>query len=150
VANRKNGSLTVTSPKIPARWNYASSVKRLKAKVYKWNRVTVDLMNDLWIAHEVLTRPGTRSDLVPNETRSWNDFLEEIGLGRTTAWRWLQQYDPVERKLIEADEPKVRKQSTALAKRDPVLVLLNEIKPKLGKMDLLDRLRLIAGLVRGR
>ena len=35
---------------------------------------------ELWIAREILSNPGARTDLVPDETRSWENYLKEIGL----------------------------------------------------------------------
>ncbi|MBM3495324.1 MAG: hypothetical protein FJX72_13535 [Armatimonadetes bacterium] len=100
--------------RVPSRWNYDAAVRRVRGKVFKWKRATADLVREVWIAHEVLTRPGARGDLVPNRTRSWAGFLEDVGLGRTTAWRWLQQYDAQEHKLLEGE-------ARTPAKRDPVV-----------------------------
>jgi len=128
--------------RVPSRWNYDAAVRRVRGKVFKWKRATADLVREVWIAHEVLTRPGARGDLVPNRTRSWAGFLEDVGLGRTTAWRWLQQYDAQEHKLLEGE-------ARTPAKRDPVVRLLAELHRE-RRDGFLDRLRTAARILAGR
>lgn len=85
-------------PQLPARWSYSASVRRMKATVWKWKRITAAMLHELWVAHEILTHQGA----VSNVTKSWEEYCDAIGLSRMTAWRWLKQYDPVAGKLIEA------------------------------------------------
>lgn len=141
-------------PGIPAKWDYRSSVKRMKAVVWKWKNVSVQMLSELWIAHEMLTRQGARTDLIANATKShtWQDYCEDIGLNSVTAWRWLKSYDPVGRKLIEAEPSEAR---TALVPRaarpaDPEELLMREIRPRLEKMNLAHRLRVAVRILRGR
>jgi hypothetical protein len=161
-------------PQVPARWSYTASVKRMKATVWKWKRLSVSMLHELWTAHEVLTRQGERTDLVSNATKSWDTYCGEIGLNRTTAWRWLKSYDPQARKLIDAEpehekpdpvhvhgkeqeKPAGGKVSTAdivanETKLPPVSngdKVLAELRPTIHKMNLWARVRLAAEILRG-
>ena len=78
------------------RWDYDASVKKMR----RWKISTIDGLVELYTAREELSRPGTRSDLVSNETRSWTDYLDDIGLSRATVHRWLSRFNP-ETKQIE-------------------------------------------------
>jgi hypothetical protein len=143
-------ALARRAPAIPARWSYRASVKRMKAVVWKWKRITATMLRELWVAHEVLTRPGARSDLAANTTRSWESYCEEIGLNRVTAWRWLKLYDPAGRKLIEADSRSARRGETALVVVNPEDKLIAELRPRLAKMTPYHRLRVAFRILAGR
>jgi acyl-CoA reductase-like NAD-dependent aldehyde dehydrogenase len=65
------------------------------------------MLEELWEARKELSRPGLRSDLVPNGTRlTWENYLADVGLSRTSVHRWLEQYDPVTKKMREIEAPK--------------------------------------------
>lgn len=127
---------------LPARWSYSASVRRMKATVWKWKRITATMLRELWIAHEMLAHPGNR---VANATRSWETYCEEIGLNRVTAWRWLQHYDPASGRLLEA--PPKQTANVPARRLDPEARLLAEIRPQIEKMDLAHRLRVAALIV---
>ena len=94
--------LTITPDKtLPEEWDYRKSVLKMGRLMFTWKQVSIDMLRELWVARETLSQPGLRSDLVPNGTRSWSGYLEEVGLPRMTAHRWLEQYDPVEQKKID-------------------------------------------------
>lgn len=145
-------------PHLPQRWSYSASVRRMKATVWKWKRTTATMLHELYVAHEILSHRGARTDLDAKATKSWDDYCEAIGLNRVTAWRWLKQYDPVGRKLIEADPPAERPRPV-LAPAPPAEIpsrptdddrLLAEIAPRISKMSLAHRLRIAARVVLGR
>ena len=79
-------------PKIPTTWDYKESVSKVKQVIYKWKNLTVDLASELYIAREVLSNPGSRTDLKENQT--WSNYCKEIGTERMTIHRWLNNYFP--------------------------------------------------------
>lgn len=50
-------------PKIPYDWNYEESVNRVKQQIYKWKNLTEEIAKELWIAREILSAQGRRTDL---------------------------------------------------------------------------------------
>jgi hypothetical protein len=51
--------------------------------------------NELWIAREILSKPGARTDLGKNLPRfTWSGYCVEIGIDYHTANRWLNQWFP--------------------------------------------------------
>jgi len=75
-------------------WNYEISVEKVRPLILCWKNLTVEIVRELYKAREALsrTRPGAN---VPNGTlREWREYLEDIGLPKSTAHRWLERYDP--------------------------------------------------------
>ncbi|WP_320130270.1 hypothetical protein [uncultured Sphaerochaeta sp.] len=92
-------------------WNYEESVAASKPLVALYNKVSLDLVRELYAAREALSNPGyradlTSADLVTNVTRlhTFKDYLEEIGINKMTANRWLALYSPQEDKLYTREE----------------------------------------------
>ena len=85
-------------------WNYEDSVQQVKANVYRWGKLQVEILGELWTAREKLSQTGRPQSgtLVPLKT--WADYCEDIGLSKRTANRWLANYD-AERKQIREPEP---------------------------------------------
>jgi N6-adenosine-specific RNA methylase IME4 len=77
-------------PKIPIAWEYEKSVKKVKATVYKWKTLTIELANELYIAREILSNPGARTDLKKEQT--WTKYCEEIGSEIHTVNNWLRRW----------------------------------------------------------
>jgi len=82
--------IKVETPKIPEKWDYQSSVERIKASIYKWKNLTIEIIQELWIANQILASPGARTDLKPTQT--WESYCKEIGIDKRTVNRWLQTY----------------------------------------------------------
>jgi len=82
--------IKVETPKIPEKWDYQSSVERIKASIYKWKNLTTEIIQELWIANQILASPGARTDLKPTQT--WESYCKEIGTDKRTVNRWLQTY----------------------------------------------------------
>ena len=76
-------------PKIPTQWSYNQSVKKVKVLVYKWKNLTAEVVNELFIAREILNNPGARTDL--KEKKTWENYCEEIGIEKRTANRWIER-----------------------------------------------------------
>ncbi len=99
-------------------WSYEEAVKTGKELVRIQGKVTLDLVRELYSAREALLNPGYRkdligynTDLVTNVTRlnSFQDYLDEIGLSKMQAGRWLNRYDKENDKLLTQEEFKAMK-----------------------------------------
>lgn len=102
-------------------WNYEKSVENAKGLVSAFRKVSLDLVRELYAAHEALSCQGYRSDknrisdtsnadIVPNGTKlqTFEGYCEEIGLSRKTAYNWLALYVPEEDRLLTVEEAKER------------------------------------------
>ena len=102
-------------------WNYEKSVETTKTLVSAYKKVSLDLVRELYAAHEALSNPGYRTDrnripdtsnadLVTNVTRlhTFEEYLSEIGINKMTASRWLALYIPSEDRLLTVEEAKER------------------------------------------
>jgi len=70
--------------------------------VTKWRNITREVSNELWIAREILSRPGARTDLDKNLSRfTWSGYCREIGISYIIANRWVNQWFP-ERLTLES------------------------------------------------
>jgi hypothetical protein len=88
------------NPSIPEEWNYKGSVKKMKRLVLNWKSISVEILNELYIAKNKLTNQGVRNDLDPNGVKlGWENYLIEVGLSKETVRRWLNRYNP-EMKVI--------------------------------------------------
>jgi hypothetical protein len=126
-------------PQLPQRWSYSASVRRMKAKVWKWKRITVEMMHEVWVAHEMLTVRADRHGTVAYATETWEGYCDAIGLDRTTAWRWLQRYDPGANRLVESEN-----------RSRPVLVSDERMLKEAWRKPLRSRRKLAARIIRGR
>ena len=104
-------------------WNYERSVETSKALVTAFRKISLDLVRELYAAHEALSCQGFRSDknrisdtpnadfssnepkLVP---QTWEGYCEAVGLPLATAKRWLALYVPEEDRLLTVEEAKER------------------------------------------
>ena len=86
-----------TLPALPDDWDYDTSVEKTKTFFYKWKNLTNDILEELWVAREVLSKEGNPTGTnqygtgtnVPVPT--WSDYCEEIGSERRTVNRWLEK-----------------------------------------------------------
>lgn len=53
----------IQKPGLPSKWDYDKSVKKVKQQIYKWKNLTIEMANELWIAREILSAQGRRTDL---------------------------------------------------------------------------------------
>lgn len=111
----------VNNLKVLEPWNYDKSVETSKTLVSAYKKVSLDLVRELYAAHEALSNQGYRTDknripdalnadLVTNVTRlhTFEEYLDEIGLNKMTASRWLALYIPSEDRLLTVEEAKER------------------------------------------
>ena len=91
-------------------WNYQKSVETAKSLVKSFRKIGLDLVRELYAAHEALSNPGFRSDLGTNVPRlnpqTWEQYCNDIGLIKRTADRWLALYIPDEDRLLTVEEAK--------------------------------------------
>lgn len=70
----------VEKPAIPINWDYNDSIERVKQVIYKWKNLTEELAQELWIAREMLSIQGSRTDLTSGQkSRSWTQYCEDKG-----------------------------------------------------------------------
>ena len=99
-------------------WNYDQAVERVKAKVYKWKKMTADLLQELHTARQQLSKTGVyyREGGTDGSPKTWAGFCADIGLSKRTVNRWLTKFDSTtkqirqETKQIAAPKPEAPKQ----------------------------------------
>ena len=82
-------------PAIPEDWDYDTSVEKTKTFIYKWKNLSDDILEELWVAREKLSKDGVKKsdprwDKSPT-LKTWSDYCEEIGSERRTVNRWLEK-----------------------------------------------------------
>ena len=77
-------------------WDYDQSVKRMRQLVIKWKNLSLEVLKELYTARMNLSNRGGRWS---NEI-GWGDYLNDVGITRTTAHRWLGKYDFDNHELI--------------------------------------------------
>lgn len=87
--------------------DYDKSIEKMKNLTRTWRTVTTEMLRELYIARESLRNQGHRSDLFPNGSKTFKDYLDDIGLPKTTAYNWLNMYD------AENNKKKSTKQKTS-------------------------------------
>ncbi len=85
-------------------WNMESAVEKLRPKVERLRKASVDVARDLFIAHEALAQRGGDRRSEDAQTFGFCDFLGLVGLSKKTAYLWLKLYDPVEDKVRTPEE----------------------------------------------
>jgi hypothetical protein len=68
-------------------WNYDQSVQKMRQLVVKWKSLSLEILRELYLARLNLSDRGSRNQV------GWSQYLNDIGLTRTTAHRWLSRYD---------------------------------------------------------
>jgi len=101
-------AITKAERSLPKEWSYEKSVKKVKQMVYRWKRITVEILHELWVAHEILAKryKGKKIDVQNRTSKTWTDFCEEIDIGRSTVHDWLERYDEKGMKIKELEEQK--------------------------------------------
>ena len=90
-----------SKPRVPRDWDYRKSVKKMKRLVLNWRNISVEILNELYIARIKLSAQGVRNDLDPNGPKlGWENYLHDIGLSKETVRRWLSRYNPETRVIL--------------------------------------------------
>jgi N6-adenosine-specific RNA methylase IME4 len=77
--------IILKEPKIPTKWNYDQSVKKIKVLVYKWKNLTAGVFNELYVARDILSKPGSHQS-------SWGQYCEDVGMEQNTVNGWLRRF----------------------------------------------------------
>ena len=89
------------NPQLPTEWNYNKSVQKVQGLVIRWKNISVEILRELYVARQMLSKQGSRNDLSPNgEKLGWTHYLNDVGLPHETARRWLKQYDFVNHSIL--------------------------------------------------
>lgn len=94
-------------------WDYEKSVATAKDRFQKWGKLTLELVRDLFIAQQELGNSGYRTELTScqNGTRfqTFENYLQEVGIKKRTAYNWLFLYDCENDRLLEPEEARSRR-----------------------------------------
>lgn len=85
--------ITKKSSVIVSTWDYNSSVQKMKSLIFNWRNISIDILDELYSARNILNSQGFRNDL-SSDKQGWENYLNEIGLNKSTVNRWLKKYDP--------------------------------------------------------
>ena len=77
----------VPPPEIPEEWEYDESVQKTKSNLYTWKHITLEILNELWIAHEILDGRGGPKEKLHLQT--FQQYCQECGPNHSTVWRWF-------------------------------------------------------------
>ncbi len=101
MTQKKNELVGNTKP-----WTYEEAVKVGRELVKQHQKLSLDIVRELYVAREALANSGFRQDLVPNGTSltSFQSNLEDIGIPKRTAYNWLQLYDQENDRLLTQEE----------------------------------------------
>jgi len=59
-------------------WNYIESVKKVRRLYLNWSSVSSEILRELYIAKQAITKGGTRKSGLPKKGElSWNRYCEE-------------------------------------------------------------------------
>jgi len=108
-------------------WDYNESVNKVRPMVINWKNITADIVRELYRARQVLDSRGRNQgdQNVPNGT--FSQYLNDVGLARSTVHRWLERYLPEEDKVLTPEELEERKKIEARAKQNEAVAIQNRI-----------------------
>ncbi len=95
-SNVELGLVVQPNKNLPEAWDYNESVTKVRTLITSFKTIAPEMLHELWVAREMLSRE--RGSGVAITTLTWGGYCTDIGLGRSTAHRWLKQYDPVKKK----------------------------------------------------
>ncbi len=95
---------------LPQDWDYDESVNKIKTLIYKWKNMTLELLQELWVARENLSKIGNPYRLIGEKSpiKTWNDYCEDINQKRNTVNCWLRKYDPLLDIIIKEEKEDAR------------------------------------------
>ena len=104
--SKTNLELRLIDRELPQTWDYNEELKKAQKLARRWATGSKEFLQTLWTAREVLSQKWTkRKDRkngpndpflnwnIPPDT-TWTMFLEQVGIARRTATRWLADFDP--------------------------------------------------------
>ena len=69
---------------VPADWSVRKSVEVMAARLRSWKSLTAEILSELYIAREILSRPHSHKS-------GWADYCRAVGIPRSTANGWLRR-----------------------------------------------------------
>ena len=79
-------------------WNYHKSVKKVQGMYLSWKTVSEELLNELWVAKQAITKGGKRkAGMTKDGELSWSKYIKECfedvgGPGKRTIDSYLNRY----------------------------------------------------------
>lgn len=93
----KGFDIQLAESMMPQHWDYDTSIKFVKSRIYKWGNLTAEIANELRIAREILSvKPALRprqsiGTFVPTD-KNWKTYCQDIGTVKRTVNRWLKTW----------------------------------------------------------
>lgn len=86
-----------TKPSLPLTWDYNKSVKDVKAFVYKWKNLSVEIAEELSIARDMLSldikdQPRASDGTFVPADKTWDSYCKDINVLKRVVNRWLKQW----------------------------------------------------------
>lgn len=100
-------------------FNPEQSAELLKGKLQSFNKMTVEIVEELFKARKYYGNQGFRSDLGQDcpKLNTFESYTEYIGLPKRTANSWLERYVPEQNKLLSFEEFQEKKQLQEIKKQ---------------------------------
>ena len=120
MSKQKDSGALIALDKAVNRWDYDTSVSKMRPMVKQWKKATIEMARELYLAKEFLTsQKGQYKDPEADDylLYSWSSYCKEIGLTYQTANNWLKPFEPKELSETGKDnymfEPPVKIETTA-------------------------------------
>ncbi|MCL2808658.1 MAG: hypothetical protein FWD24_01190 [Treponema sp.] len=81
------------------RWDYDSSVSKMRPLVRQWKKATIEMLRELYLAREFLTsQKGQHKDPEADDyiIHTWSGYCGELSMSYQTANNWLRPFTPRE------------------------------------------------------
>jgi hypothetical protein len=96
-------------------FNPEISANKVKELWYQKQKISIQLVSELYKAKHYYSNPGYRSDLEPNESsfirlNTFKQYLEYSGLYERKVYQWFERYIPEQNKLLTYEELQNKKQ----------------------------------------
>ncbi len=85
-------------------WNMEKAVQTIAPKVEQLKKISVEVVRELWIAHEALARRGGDRRSEDAQIFGFCNFLELVGISKKTAYMWLKLYDAANDRVLTPEE----------------------------------------------
>ncbi len=100
---------TIQNRTLPEKWDYDESVEKVKGLINKWKDMTIEWLDEVWQAHDVLdgrdgrNLPSLNLKNFKFKQKTFGQYCNAIGITHATALNWLKKYDPI-LKIIKTEE----------------------------------------------
>jgi hypothetical protein len=83
-------------PELPAKWDWAESIKKMRNKIYKWKNLTEETIKELYIAKQILKMSKSDAAKIMHRKKlrcmGWTRYCHEIGSSPQVVNGWLRRY----------------------------------------------------------